>query len=168
MATNAPTLELEELESFQRSEWRIQRIGWVLWALAILAGLVGLLGSGPLSSTSSTAPDGSLRVQYDRFVHRQQPIKLEVTLHRLGQTGNQARLFVSQQLLERLQIQRIEPEPQGRELATDGVVYTFPTAAEAESATIRFHAKYETFGNSRGQLALLGHEPAIFDQFVYP
>ena len=131
MAKRVESLEVEDLPSFQRKEWRIQRIGWVAWALVLLAGMLGLIGSGPLSSTSSSATDESLTVRYDRFLHYHQPTTFEVTLH-------------------------------------PGVIYTFPKAASVESAIIRLHVQYEAIGNSSGRIALLGHEPAAFNQFVYP
>jgi hypothetical protein len=168
MTTRVEPLELEDEPSFQRKEWLIQRIGWVAWVLVLLAGMLGLLGSGPLSSTSSSASDDSLTVRYDRFLHYHQPAMLEVTLNSDAPGEDSARLFVSQPLLERLQISRIEPEPEGRELASDGIIYTFPKPVSVDSATIRFHVQYEAAGNSNGRIALVGHEPASFNQFVYP
>jgi hypothetical protein len=93
---------------------------------------------------------------------------LEVTLHAGIRGESIVRVFVSQPLLERLQISRIEPEPEGRELASDGIIYTFPKLPAVETAMIRFHVQYEAAGNSIGRIALLGHEPASVDQFVYP
>lgn len=167
MTKRVEPLEIEELPAFQRKEWLIQRIGWVAWVLVLLAGMLGLIGSGPLSNTSSSASDDSLTVRYDRFLHYHQPAMLEVTLHP-DISGSSARLFLSQSLLERLQISRIEPEPEEGELASDGLIYTFPLLASAESAKIRFHVQYEAVGNSNGRIALIGHEPALVNQFVYP
>jgi hypothetical protein len=168
MAARANTLEVEDLQSFQRKEWRLQRVGWLVWTIVVAAALVGLLGSGPLSSTSSSAPDDSLTVRYDRFLHYHKPLMFEVTLRPGNQTNNAARLFLSDELLMRLQISRIEPEPEGRELAAGGVIYTFPSESGLETATIRVHAQYEAFGRATGKIGLVGREPATVTQFVYP
>jgi hypothetical protein len=168
MSNPVEALEIEDLPSFQKKEWRIQRIGWAVWVLILLAGMLGLVGMGPLSSTSATASDDTLTLEYDRFVRYHQPTKLHVMLRPNNQTGDPIRLSISQPLLDRLQISRIEPEPQRRELSNDGVVYSFPTASAVEQARIRFHVQYEAIGSSTGRIALLGRESVTFHQFVYP
>jgi hypothetical protein len=168
MSKQANTLEFDDVPSFQQKEWRIQRIGWIAWALVLLAGLLGLLGAGPLSSTSSSASDDSLTVRYDRFLHYHQSTILEITIHPPSRLEDKVRLFISQSILERLQISRIEPEPEGRELAADGVVYTFASESGITTAAIRIHAQYETFGKATGRIGLVGLQPATVTQFAYP
>lgn len=168
MTAPVNTLELDDLPSFQRKEWRTQRIGWLVWVVVIIAALAGLLGPGPLSRTSATAPDDSLTVRYDRFVHYHQPLLLEVALRLGPDQNNAARLFLSDELLAELQILRIEPEPEGSELTGEGVIYTFPNAAGLQSGTIRIHAQYEAFGNVKGRIGLIGRQFAAVTQFVYP
>jgi hypothetical protein len=161
-------LKLEEDEAFQKAEWRIQRIGWFVWAAILVAGLAGLLGTGPLSNAEATTPGGDLTVAYDRFLHYHQPGVLEVELHNNNSRSETTQLTVSQTLLDRVEIHRIEPEPERRELAADGVVYSFPRASNAQSAKIVFHIEYERPGKSTARIGLAGGEPVFFNQFVYP
>jgi hypothetical protein len=161
-------LDLQEDEAFQKVEWRIQRIGWFIWAAILLAGLAGLLGPGPLSNAEATTPGGDLTVAYDRFLHYHQPAILEVELHENDSPSKTTQLAISQTLLDRIEIHRIEPEPERHELASDGAIYSFPRADDAKHAKILFHVEYERPGKSVGSIGLAGREPVFFNQFVYP
>jgi hypothetical protein len=164
---DAKQLELEEDFQFQRREWRVQRVGWTLWALVVLAALVGLFGPGPLSSAESSTPDHSLTVQFDRFLHCKNPTTLELMIDPESDAGA-VRINVSQSLLDALRIVRIEPEPERRELAKDGIIYTFARAGATVINRIRLHVEYQRFGRQRGTIALEGHEPITLAQLVYP
>jgi hypothetical protein len=161
-------LQVDEDLGFQRSEWRVQRVGWGLWALVVLAALVGLLGPGPLSSAEATSPDGSLAVSYDRFLHSNTPSQMEVQVAPGSTAEEPLRLDVSRELLDSLQIMRIEPEPEQRELREDGIAYTFLRAGAAESMRIVFHVEYLRIGGHRGRIELPGRNAVEFSQFVYP
>jgi hypothetical protein len=167
MESQTPDLELEIDERFQRTEWRLQRLGWAAWALLILAGTAGLLGSGYLSETTSTASDGTLTIVYERFLHYHHPTQLEAVFTLPVNDAEDIRLKISQSLLDRMQIERIEPEPAGAVLAEDGVVYTFKRSATVDGKVL-FFVDFERFGKSSGQIQIVGHEPAALNQFVYP
>jgi hypothetical protein len=168
MAKQIPNLQLEDNEPFQRVEWRLQRIGWVVWGLLIVSALAGLLGPGPLSKAESPAPDGSLTVAYDRFVHYHHPTLLKLVVRPSEQSRDSLQVKFSRQLLDRLHIDRIEPEPEGRRLGADGVVYTFPLNESTDVVSIMFHVEFERFGLSNAQIEVVGSEPATFTQMVYP
>jgi hypothetical protein len=161
-------LELPEGERFFRIEWRVQRVGWIVWGLIVVAALAGLVGTGPLSSREVSASDGSLVVGYDRFLHYHTPSTIELTLPSMPGDSNPFRVQLSRALLEGVEISRIEPEPEGRTLAADGVVYDFPRGDGIANARILLHLKYERFGRHGGEIALVGHEPVTLSQFVYP
>jgi hypothetical protein len=161
-------LDLQEDPKFQETEWRLQRLAWVIWAALIVAALLGLLGPGPLSNSESSTPDGLLTVGYERFLHYHHPTQLEISLLSSGRSEEPARIRVSRSLLDRIQILRIEPEPERSELSPDGIVYTFPQAEATEHGKVLFHVEFEKSGTTTGQIGLVGAEPATFSQFVYP
>ena len=166
MATQREDLELETDESFQRNEWRIQRVGWVIWSVVIIAGLIGLLGSGPMSHKEISAADGSLTVDYDRYVHYHHPTQLTLSVG--GIADDKMGIKIDRALLDRLQVERIEPEPLQTELTDDGVIYTFMQKASSQNVKVIFHVDYERFGASQGTIEVVGHEPVTLKQFVYP
>jgi hypothetical protein len=168
MAKRSEELQVEDNMIFQRTEWRVQRIGWVLWALAIVAALLGLVGPGPLSSQETSAEDGSVTLKFDRFVHYHHPTQLELVMRPEVDGPENLRVEVAQTFLDRVEIHRIEPEPMGRQLSDDGVVFTFPVADGSESNKIVFHMEYEKYGHCSGRIGLLGRQAVDFKQFVYP
>jgi hypothetical protein len=162
------SLDVQHDDSFQRSEWRIQRVGWAAWGAIVVAALAGLLGTGPLSHADSSASDGSLSVKFDRFVHYHRPSVLEVFVHSRRANDQPLRLKVSQAFLDRIQMLRIEPEPEEQLLAGDGVVYAFSQEGRSEFSKVLFHFEFERFGKSRGSVEFVGSGSASFQQFVYP
>jgi hypothetical protein len=161
-------IDLENHESLQRTEWRTQRVGWFAWCGIIVAACLGLLGSGPLSAARNATADGSVAVAYDRFLRYHDPTALRITLGGPLPAGDELEVKLGRNLLNRVQIQRIEPEPERASLAGDGVVYTFILSDSAKSSEIVFHVNFERIGQSRGTIEVNGTEPIVLSQFVYP
>jgi hypothetical protein len=166
--SQSKSLEVQHDDSFQKSEWRIQRAGWAAWIAIVVAALAGLLGTGPMSHADSTASDGSLRLQFDRFLHYHKPTALEVLVTARADERQPLRLKLSRSFLDRIQILRIEPDPQEQSLADDGVVYSFAQEGAPDLIKVLFHFEYEYFGNTNGSVELVGGDSARFQQFVYP
>jgi len=166
MTARSEELQLDTDDAFQRKEWRIQRVGWVVWTLVIVAGVIGLLGSGPMSRAELVAADGSLTIAYDRYLHYHHPTQLTLSVGKIA--DDELRIKLNRALLDRLQIQRIEPEPSQAELADDGVIYTFLQQPSARNAKVILHVDYEHFGATHGTVEVVGHEPVTLKQFVYP
>lgn len=160
-------LELEVDERFHRAEWRWQRAAWVMWSLVVVAALAGLAGSGPLSLTSTTSPNGDLRLEYERFERHHHQTSMVVHV-RSRPSDAPIRLKIFQSLLNGINIDRIEPEPATRELATDGVIYSFPREPGAVDGKIIFHLQHEAVGKRRSHIGLVGTEPVELNQFIYP
>jgi hypothetical protein len=161
-------LELTTDDAFQQMEWRIQRIGWLVWAMLLLAALLGLTGSGWLSEAEVTSEDGAITVRYDRFLHYHKPTQLQIGIKSSDDADGRWQLKIARSLLDRLQISRIEPEPDRREIAHDGNVYTFLHSAGAPAGTIVFHVEYERYGTAQGTISLTGSRPVELNQFVFP
>jgi hypothetical protein len=166
--TSRGHLELATDDAFQRTEWRLQRIAWVAWAMLLLVALLGLTGPGWFSSVDVTAEDESIAIGYDRFLHYHNPSQLEIAVNDASDVEGRWQVKVGRSLLDRLQIVRIEPEPERREIAPDGIVYTFLHAAGPTTGKIVFHVEYERYGTARGTISLAGRSPVDVNQFVFP
>lgn len=166
MTARSEDLQLDTDDSFQRNEWRVQRVGWVVWTVVIVAGFIGLLGPGPISQAKIAASDGSLTVAYDRYLHYHHPTQLTLSVGEVA--DGELQIKFDRALLDRLQVERIEPEPLKSELADDGVVYKFLQRPSSQNVKVIFHVDYEQFGASRGTVEVVGHEPVTLAQFVYP
>jgi hypothetical protein len=161
-------IDLEDHESLQRIEWRTQRVGWFVWSTIIVAACLGLLGPGPLSAARDSDANGTLTVAYDRFLHYHHPTEIRITLGNLSRAGGELELTLSQELLDRMQIRRIEPEPVRASLGGGGVVYKFSRSDSADPSEIVFHVDFERIGPSHGTIKVNGKEPIVLNQFVYP
>jgi hypothetical protein len=161
-------IDLENHDALQQTEWRTQRVCWFLWSAIIVAAGLGLLGPGPLSAARNSNADGALTVTYDRFLHYHHPTELRITIGGATGVGDEVKLKLNQALLNRIRIQRIEPEPVRASLAGDGIVYAFSASDSTDLREIVFHVDFERIGRSRGTIAVNGKAPIVVSQFVYP
>jgi hypothetical protein len=165
---NDERLDLDQDLKFQRREWRVQRVGWLLWAVLILAALAGLVGPGPLSSNTAATSDGRLVLKYNRFVHRHHQTEFELTMQPESEQDESIRLRLSQPLLQRIQISRIEPEPASSQLTADGVWYEFNCKPGSKSLQAVFRLEHDKIGRGTCQLQLADDQPLNASFFVYP
>jgi hypothetical protein len=163
-----PGIDLEDNASLQQTEWRTQRVGWFVWFAIIVAACLGLLGPGPLSAARNTDAEGGVTVAYDRFLHYHHPTEFRIMLGNSLPANRELELTLSQDLLNRIQIRRIEPEPLHSSLASDGIVYAFNRSDSADSGEIVFHVDFKRMGQSHGSIKINGREPIVLNQFVYP
>jgi hypothetical protein len=168
MAPRTARLELETDDGFQRLEWRVQRVGWIIWFLLVMAALLGVLGPGWLSDTEVTSGDGRLNVAYERFLHYHSPSQIQMVINANADADGQWQIKIGRSLLDRLEISGIIPEPERREIADDGVVYTFLSRPQSAQGKVIFHVEYERYGRTEGQVSLLGSDAVTLSQFVYP
>ena len=166
-AAKADRLELERDESFHRWDWRSQRIGWILWGLVLAAAVAGLVGPGLFSATSASSADGAITVAYDRFAHFHHPTTLDVTLRPASST-NELQVTLPQSYLDRVQLVRVQPEPERQVLTTGGAVLIFARNPTADEVKFVLHIEHEYFGKTTARFELSGHEPVHFTQYVYP
>jgi hypothetical protein len=125
-------LDLTTDPSFQSAEWRAQRLGWIVWSLVLLAAALGLLGPGWLSDVEHRSTDGKYTIRYERFLHYHNPSQLEVYVTHPPRSGEWT-IKLDRALLDRVQIERIEPEAERSVIEADGVSYVFQSDAEAAS-----------------------------------
>src|SRR5215217_6791280 len=104
---------------FERRYYRLQRIIWVLIAAALLAGLAGVFGRGPLATTMRRSPDGTLRLSYERLAPFRTPSAMSIEASGSSLASGELRVRIPRQLLERLRVQRVVPEPTRVEAAAE-------------------------------------------------
>jgi hypothetical protein len=160
-------LDLDIDIQFQKTEWRAQRLGWMVWSLIVVAACLGVLGPGWLSDREISAADGSVTVGYERFLHYHNPSKLTITCDARSDSDS-FRIRVERSLLDRLQILRIDPEPEHYQATGNAILYEFQRDSQADAVKVVFHVEYEKYGSVSGDIALAGGAPVTLRQFVYP
>ena len=161
-------LQIESAPEFQRRMWLVQRFAWALMALVTFAALAGLFGSGPASSRTARAPDGSLSVEYERFSTRKLPQTLRLEVQPEANGGSELRIRVAADYLRDIQIERIVPTPSDAILDQNSLTYVFPVASARQEAVITLYVRPERIGATSGWIGLEGAEPVRIEQFVYP
>lgn len=161
-------LQINQDMPHQRREWRAQRTGWVVIALLLVAALAGLLGPGPLSSSVAHAPDGGLRVEYDRFERLQSPNELRIVLPAdLARTGS-IRIRLNREFVESADLERFDPDPVSVAVDADGFVYEFAVNPAGRPPTVIAHYQYRSAGSTPVRVSVEGGPAVAFGQWVYP
>ena len=166
--TRVGDLDIDQDLRFQKREWAFERISWVGMALFILAALLGLLGRGPMSDQIVTSPDGTLTVEYERFLNHRAATTLTVRVSSDVTVGGTFRLAVNLDYLRGVEIRQITPTPDHTETAEDRHLFVFRAAEPGRPTVVVFHLEPEGPVTLHGQISVPGGPPAAFDQVVYP
>lgn len=161
-------LQLAQDLRFLRWEWRLQRVGWGVLAIAVLAALTGILGKGPLSKAMQASPDGVVRLEYDRYLRYRDPTVLHIYVQPEAAVDGELRLSLNRGYLERVQLERIVPEPREERAGAERHTFVFAADRLTTSTWIAFHVIPDRSGSLPGELRVGEREPAVFRQFVYP
>ena len=160
-----PSLEMDDDARRQTTEWRTQRIGWIVIGVLLVAVACGLFGwGGPLSETRAAAQDGSVRIEYERFVRYESPDSLRVLFRA---SSDRVRVRMDSAYAGKIQIDRISPQPLQEIGEGDAVVYEFSVKPNAE-VTATFHFVPQKYGSLDGWIAVADGPPVQFGHFVYP
>jgi hypothetical protein len=152
---------------FQRREWVVERVGWVVLILVLVAAVVGVFGTGPLSSTGSVSDDGSVRVDYERFVRQGGQSHLTVTVAPEWVDDGAVTVYMSGSLNETMEIESVFPEPDS--VTSNGSGATFRFAVDTGSTpVIRIHYRPQSLGSSTGHIRTGQGDAAVVRQFTYP
>jgi hypothetical protein len=153
---------------FHRRYWLVQRAGWALIGLVLLAAFLGLFGPGLLGKAHAVDQNSRLRVEYERFERKQAETTLRIGLGAGAAQDGEARLWLSREYLDGIEIQSVTPEPERVEAAGDRVTYVFRVTDAAQETPVTFHFEPERMGRLRGRAGLADGTSVDFSQFVYP
>ncbi|HEY8504224.1 MAG TPA: hypothetical protein VIL46_06545, partial [Gemmataceae bacterium] len=161
-------LQIDQDLAQQGVEWTVQRVAWYAMLLVLLLALIGLLGNGPLSTAVAEAPDGSLRAEFNRFVHYLTPETLRFDVAAGAARDGELRLWLDLQYLRGVQIRGVTPQPLRVEAGPDRHTYVFRAPDAQRPTTVLFHLEAERRWSLSGGAGVEGKEPLRFDQVVYP
>jgi len=160
------SLEIGQDLDFQRREWVVQRGAWLVVLLILFIGLAGLLGGGPLSHAEASS--GPLALDYERFVRKHAPTELDLRVAPAAVANGEVTLWLDQSVLDKIDVERIVPEPVEMEAAADRVVYRFAIEDSEEPTEVTFHLQPAEPGAVHVRLGLVNGADLTADQFIYP
>ncbi len=103
--------------------WTLERLGWGLLGVLVLSASLGLFGSGPISQTVAQAPDGNLKIEYQRFERNGASGHIKVS----AQNGPDGKVWVviGGDFLRNFTVESIQPEPLASESFGQGLRLQF-------------------------------------------
>jgi hypothetical protein len=164
--TRVESLEVGQDLAFQRREWKVQRAAWMVALLILVLGFAGLLGGGPLSQTETSS--GPLALEYERFARKRAPTALHTRLEPGVTSAGEFSLWLSEEYLDKVDLNRVLPEPIEMAAASDRVVFRFLAATPGEPAEITFALEPAEPGLVHGRVGLVAGPDVAFDQVIYP
>jgi hypothetical protein len=164
----ARSIQIDEDPTFQRHQMRFERIGWGAIAVILLAALVGFFGNGPLSAATAGDAGDPIRVRYERLDRKSNPTQLTIVLAPEAATEGRVRVAVDRAWVDGVTIQRVEPEPESVEVASDHLVYAFAVQADAGPVEVIFRFEYENWGWTACEIGLEGGPTHAFGVLVFP
>lgn len=133
--------ELDEADPRERRRSRmVHYIGTGLFVLVLLAGLIGLVGKGPLSKAHGSSADGNLSVDYYRFIRYQGPVETTLSIDRDATRDGSVQLSLSRDFIEKIELRRIEPEPESQSAGDEFFTYTIRVKTNAPA---KIYLRYE-------------------------
>src|SRR5688572_19397117 len=132
--------------SHERSNWKIEHWGWAGMGAVAFAGLLGLLGNGPLSKATVGRKDSNLWVEYNRYERYQAPAAMRLHVGKLGLSTALPALTINREYVDKVDFERIVPEPEQVKAAGEDYIYIFNFAATNQPATITLHLKPTGYG----------------------
>lgn len=159
------TYPIEEDLALQRRLWRFERVGWYGLCLIVLLALLGLFSKGPLSHKEVRNAEGTLLIQYQRFVRNGATSQL--LLQARGAPAKPLELVLAGDLLEGFSIETIQPAPQLSASAGQGVRLEVQPDSHG-TARVHLSLRNAGVGLYREEVGLAGSEPVRFTQFIYP
>jgi len=155
-------------ENFEDAWWRIQRIGRVVMFLFVLAGIGGLFGRGLFSKTTATQPGSHLQITYEWVARYQTPSIIEVVVDKKAIQNGFVRLRINGDILDKLRLQKISPQPWLTELLPADNTLIFRANPAQDSAKIRLAIQPGRIGKVHVSIGLDGLPAVEFDQFIWP
>lgn len=159
----AGEIEINEELEHQRRAGRVRIVGRLLMAILVLAALFGTFGGGALSKARVEAAGAQL--DYERISRFNSPSKLKL---RIPPSSSELNLSLSSEFLERIDIERIDPEPKEIELSPGKQIWRFPVSETNGPVEITVQYRPDAFGNTRGEFDIEGRGKLQFSQFYFP
>ena len=156
-----------DVPAFQVREWRVQRAGWGVLALVVIAALLGLFGAGPLSETTTEADDGTVQVEYERFLRHIGTSRMTISVGDAAFEKGMARVYISRELVEGWRLESVSPAPSTASSSDEWLIWQFDVLGES-APVIKVEIRGDGVGKNSGVIRAGDGEPVSLTQWIYP
>lgn len=159
--------DIDEI-GFQRKEWMVQRVAWGVMAVVVLAALAGFFGAGPVSHTTTETADGSLEIEYDRFVRHEARSSMELSVSPSAVQDGKATLYLSRALVDRWRVEHVTPAPSTESSSSDWVILEYEVLGTT-TPRIELHYRGDGLGRAEGSIRVgEDGEQLEVSQWIHP
>lgn len=158
------TYPIQEDMPFQRRSWIAERIGWVAIGLLLLGALSGVFALGPLAYATASSRDGSVVIEYARFVHKTARTWFTI---RVARSGQDVLVRLSPQFSTSLDMETLDPHPLRSSAGEQGSELVFPPAKTGD-LVVHIGARPKAFGFTKISVEVEGRGKVEIEQFIYP
>lgn len=123
----------EDLD-FQRRWWRFEHVVWIAFTVILALDIAGVFGRGPVAKVHKSTPDGAMTMTYERFQRFQTPSIISIHFGPNAVRDGKLQLWVSQSVITKAGNRRIIPQPATSELSARGLLYTWQSGQNPDSA----------------------------------
>jgi hypothetical protein len=165
----AKSLSVRDMDDidFQRREWRFQRAGWGLLTLLIVAALAGTFGAGPVSETTAESPDGSVTVEYERFIRHIGTTTLTIAPGASAVVNGKVQVHISRELVTGWRIENVSPAPSTESSSDDWLIWEFDALGDTPPE-IKLLYRGDGFGRHDGSIRAGTGTGLDVWQWIYP
>lgn len=171
MASSAPrrgSIEIGDDPVLERRFWMIERAGWVAMGVLLLLALLGVFGEeGVLSSATARSADGTMTVEYRRFLHYQSHSDVTWRLPVPPGDGG-VELWISEEYAHALPAELFLPRPTEERTASGRVIYRFEAEPGQRRMVVAADVNPHGMGLIPAEAGIVGGPSISFFQFVYP
>lgn len=108
-------------------------------------------------------------VEYHRFERHHAPTEFLIYLDGAAAQDGEIRLWISQSLLEQIELESLQPEPNATALGADRQMFVFDASDLTGSAQVIVRYLPDThFGWVEGEIGIEGADSVDLDILVYP
>jgi hypothetical protein len=161
-------LEITEDIPAQEREWKVQRLAWTLMLILIVLALLGVFSTGPLSSAEHASDDGTLAIEYQRFVRHDGRTTVVIEASGSRAESGEVEVWVSNAYLHGVDLQGISPEPDQIRDAGDRRIMVFLVDDPATTLTVSFSIRPRDMGRLSGKVGVVDGPSVSFSQISYP
>lgn len=165
----AGSLDIHDIDDidFQRRDWVVQRVSWVVLLGIVLVAASGLLGAGPLSEVTQEADDGSVTVEYERFIRHVGTTTMTVSLGESQVSDGKVELYIARDLVEGWRIENVSPAPSTESASNDWLIYEFDVLSETPP-NVKLLYRGDGLGSHAGDIRAGDGDPVAVQQWIYP
>jgi len=145
---------------------RVRKACWFIFSLILIGALLGLFGDGWLSKKNKTDSNNNFTLEYDYFLRQEKTSTYYLIIQH--QAINAKGFWISRNYFEKIELEKITPEPDSVVLLSDKINFYF-NLQQLPPFKFNLYLTPKKAGGEDWMLGLINNEAKIqLSNFIYP